>query len=320
VDANFGPKRNVIGGEDPRERNVIGPTLYQGVELSHGWDPSRPWGSDRTTTWRIDANRVVGNWVGFRVDGSYHPAYRSGQDVSRADNGNGINAYDGVNESDISGNWVASVYDGIQVQAPNAQRNVVRGNVIGESPRGEPAPLGGWGVVLRWATRFDLVEGNVIRHAREGGIALLRTTNTGAAVSTAANIRISRNIVTQTSGLAVDLFGRKGADANDRGDADEGGNTLLNTPVITFADVGAVTGSAAPGATVEVFRATRAPGDNGLPVAFLGEAVAAADGRWQVLVSGLAPGDRVTALQIVRDGNTSELAANVAIRERRGRR
>ena len=34
----------------PAERNVIGPTQLQGVELSHGWDPTLPWGTDTATT------------------------------------------------------------------------------------------------------------------------------------------------------------------------------------------------------------------------------------------------------------------------------
>ena len=43
IDHNFGPKRELIGGDGPNERNVIGPTNYQGIELSHGYNPaSRP--------------------------------------------------------------------------------------------------------------------------------------------------------------------------------------------------------------------------------------------------------------------------------------
>jgi CSLREA domain-containing protein len=313
VDVGFGPKGTVVGGDDPAERNVIGPTYLEGIELAHGWDPALPWGTDTSTTWQVNESRVVGNWIGFRADGTYDPGYRSGQEFSRKDNGNGINAYDGVNDSLIAGNWVASVYDGIQLQAPNAQRNVVRGNTIGVSPAGEAAPLTGWGIVVRWNTRFHVVANNVIRHADQGGIGLLRTTNTGADVGPAANIVISRNIVTDSSGIAIDLFGERGPDPSDEGDGDVGANTLLNAPGITLVDTGLVTGTAVADATVEVYRATRAEGQNGLPIEFLGEALAAADGTWQVAVVGLDHGDRVAALQISPDGNTSELSPNAAV-------
>jgi hypothetical protein len=313
IDHNFGPKVNVVGGDAPAERNVIGPTVFQGIELSHGWDPALPWGTDTSTTWQVNGNRVLGNWVGFRADGSYDPDFRSGLELSPKDNGNGINVYDGVNDSLVAGNWVASAHDGIQVQAPNATRNVVRDNIIGQSPLGEPAPLGGWGIIVRWNTRHDTVVGNTIRHAELGGIGLVHTTNLGADLAPATSIRISRNIVTDTPGIAIDLFGVGGPDPNDPGDADSGANTLLNTPEITGVDSGIVTGTADPGASVELYRTTRAAGENGLPVAFLGETVAGADGAWQLAAPDLTAGDRVAALQILPDDNTSELSSNLRV-------
>src|SRR6185436_5434881 len=105
--------------------------------------------------WQVNGNRVIGNWVGFKADGSYAANYRSGYQVSNSDNGNGINVYDGTNDNIIARNYVGTVFDGIQVMSSNSQRNIVRGNVIGESPLGEPAPLTGWGIVVRWGTRFD---------------------------------------------------------------------------------------------------------------------------------------------------------------------
>jgi hypothetical protein len=68
------------------------------------------------------------------------------------------------------------------------------------------------------------------------------------------------------------------------------------------------------GATVEVFRANRQVGQMGLPVEFLGDTVAQG-GTWSLNVAGLQQGDRVTALQIRPDQNTSELAGNVLVGE-----
>jgi CSLREA domain-containing protein len=313
VDHNFGPKSNTTGGDDPYEKNVFGPTLLQGIELSHGWDPSLPYGTDTATTYQINNNKVTGNWVGFRADGSYSASYRSGLNASTADNAQGINCYDGANDNIIQRNYVASVYDGIQLQTKNAVRNIVRGNIIGESPQGENAPLTGWGIVVRWGTTNDIVSNNLIRNAAKGGIGLLRTNNAGGALAPAYNIRISRNIVKDTNGIGIDLFGVNGADPNDPGDTDKGANTLLNSPVVTYADVTFARGTATKNATVEVFRASRAAGANGLPVEFLGDTQVGADGTWSINLSGVSAGDRITTLQIKPDNTTSELSANVAL-------
>lgn len=313
IDHNFGPKSNTTGGDGTNEKNVIGPTLLQGIELSHGWDPSLPYGTDTATTYQILNNKVTGNWVGFRADGSYSASYRSGQQFSSADNGNGINCYDGSSDNIIQRNYVASVYDGIQLQTKNAVRNIVRGNVIGESPLGENAPLTGWGIIVRWGTTNDTVSNNLIRNAAKGGIGLVKTNNSGGALAPAYNIRISRNIVKDTNGIGIDLFGINGADPNDAGDTDKGANTLLNSPVVAYADTGFARGTATKGATIEVFRASRAAGANGLPVEFLGDTVAANDGSWTINLTGLTAGDRITTLQIKPDNTTSELSVNVAV-------
>ena len=313
IDHNFGPKNNITGGDGTNEKNVIGPTLLQGIELSHGWDPNLPYGADQPDTYRITGNQVIGNWVGFKIDGGYDANYRSGQNFSSADNGNGINCYDGSSDNLIARNHVASVYDGIQLQARNAHGNVVRGNTIGESPLGENAPLTGWGVIVRWGTVHDTVASNLIRNAAKGGIGLVNTNNQGGALAVAYNIRITRNIVKDTPGIAIDLFGKNGAEGNDAGDVDKGANTLLNTPEVTYADTTIVRGTALKGATVEVYRATRDAGANGLPTDFLGDTVVGTDGTWSVPVKGLGAGDRITTLQIRADDTTSELSANVAV-------
>ena len=165
IDHDFGPKGGLVGGFGPNERNIIGPTINQGIELSHGWNPANHVDEPK---YFILNHRVLGNWVGFRADGSYDAAYRSGQNATTSDNGNGINVYDGASSNTIEGNYVGSRFDGIQFMTPNAQSNIARGNFIGISPLGQPAPLAGWGVVVRWGTRFDVVEGNTIAQCHQG--------------------------------------------------------------------------------------------------------------------------------------------------------
>jgi hypothetical protein len=304
IDHNFGPKGNLIGGLGTNERNVVGPTINQAIELSHGWNPALAPRADNALQWQVNGHRILGNWLGFRGDGSYDATFRSGLNRSTADNGNGVNVYDGANNNLVEGNYIASVYDGVQLMAPNAVNNVVRNNVIGVSPLGTPAPLTGWGVKVRWSTQDDLIEGNTIRNAAAGGVGLVQ--------DTVYRIRITRNIVTDTTGPAIDLYGIAGPDPNDGGDADVGANTLLNTPEITTADTAMVAGTATGGATVEIYRASRPVGQFGLPTELLSSVTADGGGNWSAPVA-LALGDRVTALQIRPDGNTSELAANAQI-------
>lgn len=299
IDFNFGPKGNLIGGTAANARNVVGRTGSQAIELSHGWNPA---GGGSTAEFQINDNRVIGNWLGFRADGSFHPAFRSGQNhPGTSDNGQGVNVYDGTNDNVIEGNHISAVYDGIVLASGNAQRNVARDNVIGVSPLGQDAPLSWWGIRLRQGTKQHIIKGNVIRNAGSGGIGLIQ--------AGVAQVRISQNIVTDTNGWAIDLFGRSGPDPNDSGDGDSGANTLLNTPVIAEATTAIIRGNGLPGAAVEVFQATRSAGGFGLPESYLGRTTVAPDGTWH-LVADVDSGDRVTALQIRNDRDTSELSAN----------
>jgi hypothetical protein len=310
IDHNFGPKENITGGDGPHEGNITGSSSLQGIEYSHGWDPAH---SDTSTTWQVNGNRAIGNWIGFRMDGTYDPAYRPG--TRNRINGQGINVFDGANGNVVEGNFTSATFDGISVDSKNSQANIVRGNVIGMSPRGNTAaPMPGWGIVVRGASRDDVIARNTIRNAASGGIGLtVLDANFTATQAPAQHIRLTRNIVRDTSGPAIDLFGRAGPDRNDPDDSDQGANSLFNTPIVTAADTARVGGTGSRGATVEVFRADRPAGAFGLPVEFLGDGTVASDGTWLVPVSGLRVGDRVTALQIRSDGNTSELCANVEV-------
>jgi hypothetical protein len=248
----------------------------------------------------ISGNQVIGNWVGFRGDGSYNASYRSGMNFSSADNDQGINVYDGSDNNIVDSNYVASVYDGIQVMSPNATGNIVRNNIIGVSPLGEPAPLTGWGMKIRWSAQHDTFQANSIRNAALGGFGLVNTNNTGGAQGAAYNIRLTQNIVSDTNGPAIGLYGN----AND--------NNHLSPPVITSAGTAAVTGTAQVGATVELYRASRPVAQTGLPIAYLGSTTTGQNGHWTILATQNL-GDLVTVLQILPDDNTSQLSPNVAV-------
>jgi CSLREA domain-containing protein len=304
IDHNFGPKNDLVGGSGTNERNVIGPTSFQGIEYSHGWNPAGVHGATNPT-WELSGNRALRNWVGFRGDGSYDALFRSGLKASNTDNGNAINVYDGSRNNIVGGNIVASVHDGIQVMSANADGNIIRNNVIGVSPLGQAAPLTRWGIIVRLGARNEVVLGNTIRNAAAGGIGLININNANVLEVVATRIRISRNIVSDTSGPAIYLA----PDPHQAGSTANGG---ILPPVFTSRTTSLIAGTARPNATVELYRASRPACLSGLPIAYLGSATAGPDGRWR-LAQTLATGDRITALQINTAGNTSQLATNVTV-------
>jgi hypothetical protein len=295
IDHNFGPKHNRTGGLGPGEANVIGRTTLNGIEISHGWNRD---GADVDATWHNDYNEILGNWVGFRGDGSYDAAFRSAQNSpGRGDNGNAINAYDGSNYNLIEGNYVASAYDGIQTMSPNSTGNIIRNNIIGVSPRGEAAPLGRYGINIRNSTRTHFVEGNTIRNTGSYGIALNQ--------KDVLWIRMSRNIISDTTAAAIFLA----VDPNNR---TRGANNLQPAPVITAATTTRVRGTGQANATVEVYRASRNAGQSGLPVEYLGSANVTSNGLWE-LTASIPAGIRVTALQTSATNNTSAIGINFTV-------
>jgi len=295
IDFDFGPKNALVGGSNPGELNVIGRTTLNGIEISHGWDPSTNHVS--TAQYQNNYNQIIGNWVGFREDGSYDPSYLSAQKVPSADNGQALHAYDGSNYNLFQANYVGAAYDGVTIAETNATGNIVRGNIIGRSPLGQAAPLQRYGIYFTNGTFGDTAEANIIDNVGAGGVEILDAAS--------VNIRISQNLVFDTNGPAIYL-------RPDQTDPTKGANDLLAAPKITAATTVSISGTGINGATVEVFEASRNVGAYGLPSAYLGAATVDAQGNWSVAATTQA-GERVTATQIATNNDTSSLAANVIV-------
>ena len=295
IDFDFGPKSALVGGSNPGEQNVIGRTSLNGIEISHGWDPSTNHVS--TAQYQNNYNQIIGNWVGFRQDGSYDPSYRSAQQIPQADNGQALHAYDGSNYNLFQANYVGAAYDGVTIAENNSTGNIVRGNIIGRSPQGQAAPLQRYGIYFTNNTHGDTAEANIIDNTAAGGIEILDPAS--------ANIRISQNLVFNTNGPAIYL-------TPDPTNPSTGANHLLAAPTITGATTVSISGTGFNGATVEVFQASRNEGAFGLPIAYLGAATVDAQGHWSVAATTQA-GERVTATQIAVNSDTSSLAANVIV-------
>jgi CSLREA domain-containing protein len=313
---NTGAAHNVIGTPNLADRNIIGNgtdavnnygpgTNYNVtqdnvfcIKYSHGWNPSLPWGTDHTTTWQINHNRIIGNWLGFKADGSYKKSWRSGLLATPNDDGEAVHVYDGSNYTLVEDNWMASYHDGVALAAPDTVGNIVRGNHIGVSPWGEAAPLAGWGIAIRCGTSGDELLDNTISNAALGGIGIIDYVVHGE--------RISRNIVTGTSGPAIFL-------AHEPRHPKRWANDSEQAPIITLATTSSVRGTGTAGASVEVYRADRPAGNSGLPVKFVGATTVESNGRWQLSTTGLRRGDRITALQIRANGDTSTFSSNVDV-------
>ena len=57
----------------PLERNVIAGAGNDGVEFSHGWNQAFAPRQDTSLPYQINDNQVLGNYIGFKPDGSYDP-------------------------------------------------------------------------------------------------------------------------------------------------------------------------------------------------------------------------------------------------------
>jgi uncharacterized repeat protein (TIGR01451 family) len=227
---------------------------------------------------RIDGGtgvQVTGNLIGFA-------------------NGKGVAIDPVVTGTTVSGNEIRSnaqtvVYlDGVDIQGSNA--TVTNNLLINNNGQGVDSYLSAGGNTIAGNT----ISGNGVGNNETAGVRIYGANNTlrnnvvsnnyGAGITVvfdASNTTISQNsifgngTITGVGGVAatgqvgIDLLSNaddegKGTSPfvtlNDNGDADTGGNGLLNFPVLTTANVSGtslvVTGYARPGSLVELFLAT----------------------------------------------------------------
>jgi titin len=289
VHMDGGTRSNVVGGDNPGERNIISGNSGSGVSI----------GDDAT------GNVVIGNYIGTGATGMY----ALGNGLSG--DGPGVSLYGGAHHNRIGGgsaaerNLISGNHSvGVAIMHSGTEYNVVAGNYIGTDATGigplanyiatdaasATAPDNTWsGLSVRDGASHNLIggsrvtDGNVIAYNGVYGVHVRGGDTVG---NTLSHNSIHSNLY-------------KGIELTD------GGNRELPAPVIVTVTVNlagnsTVAGRACAGCTVEVFTDDEDEGR-----VFRGSVTTNAGG--QFTFTGTLSGACVTATATDAEGNTSEL-------------
>ncbi len=292
-----------IGGVNPEEMNLISGNSIGidvcednntilgnriGTDLSGTMDLGNSNGilvssSNNTIAGNLISGNSIGLGFGTAGDGNIVQGNKIGTDISGSQPlGNAANNYHGIGISGQNniigglnpgeGNLIAyNLYEGIKFSM-DASENVVSGNTIWNNETGVVVETDPWDTALR---------------------------NT-----------LTQNSIFANNDLGIDLE-PAGISLNDPGDADSGGNTVLNFPVLN-AGLNGVGGSACPGCTVELFYSDDDPSGYGEGETFIEGAIADSNGDFMFPMNlALSHCSRFTATATDIQGNTSEFSENV---------
>ncbi|HRA20343.1 MAG TPA: right-handed parallel beta-helix repeat-containing protein [Anaerolineae bacterium] len=165
-----GASRNVIGGQDLKDRNIL---AGSGIGSAVSVFESAP------------ANLIVGNWIGLNAKGQ-----------PEANNG-GITVKLGANNTEIIDNRIsANKVAGIAI-FDTTSGTVIRGNRIGLLEDGSCAGNGDVGIAINNQVFNALIEGNEISCNDKGGVSIQ-----GAA---AKSIHLRRNLFEDNDGPPINI-------------------------------------------------------------------------------------------------------------------
>ncbi|MFH1321842.1 MAG: NosD domain-containing protein [Bacteroidota bacterium] len=286
-----GAKYNLIGGATSADRNVFSGNRYGGIEIA-----------DNGT----DHNELRGNYIGTDITGNVALPNAFGIAVSS------LTTASVIDGNVISGNNTFGI-----VLTDATDSNLVVNNLIGigsdcstDLGNGVCGILIGQGAINNFIGAVG--QGNSITYNDSAGIVIIDNIT--------VNNTISANSIYDNDFLGIDIF-PPGINSNDAGDNDNGPNNMMNFPVIdttgydTTSGVTIIIGTLDtqdPGnATVEVFKS--APDllfNHGEGKTYLGSTTPDNSGNWTIAVTGLIPGDKVTATARDVNGNTSEFSLN----------
>ena len=242
-----GAQRNIIGGAQASERNIISGNDRSGVSVC------------LTDTMH---NVVIGNYIGTDRGGV----------APLGNNANGVYLWRAAQSNMIGGmapgqaNVISENHDGgVRIEGAGTDDNVVTGNYIGSDATGRAA-LGndGSGVnIYHGAQRNTIGPGNLIAHNGLYGVQMYSSDTTG-------NMLSQNSIFANVVGISLSA----------------GANGNIAPPSIGAAIFGSlhVTGTACPGCTVEIFENGD---DDGEGETYVGDSVATASGAFTVTVTWL---------------------------------
>lgn len=270
-----------------------------------------------------DSNIVAGNYMGTDKTGractvktlSFSPLQ-----ISTANNRIGTN-YDGVSDSEeaniigcTTNNASSRAY--IRVLNPSSG-NLIQGNYIGISPQGNMlGELYGTAVsaVALSGLTGNVIKGNTISNAKYG---------IGVVASSVLYNTFRQNIIYGNATKSILLSGSTPY-PNDAGDADTGGNDLMNYPIIDSVDYlggknfkvhGNLDGNSSEAPyIIEVCRSSDDSSGNGGCLESLGTMSLSSPGNWEinVYVSGYSEYSQITFTSLATNtsGSTSEFGNN----------
>ena len=298
-----GAGSNLIGGTTT-SRNVISGNSGDGIRL------------DGAST----GNTVASNYIGLNRDGATALANQNGIQITAGAHDNVIGGTSVARRNLISGN---TGY-GVLVTGAGADANRLEGNYVGLDGTAGARGNGADGVRISSGAVGNLVGGtatsaaNTIANNGAAGVAIVGSGTTGNAVE--------GNTITANTGLAIDLGG-DGVTANDAGDTDAGADNLQNTPALDGAVTDGVANATVVGSLdstvnaatypvrIEFFEAD-SPADasgHGEAARLLGVYSLTAPGAFTAsLTTAPAAGKTISAVAIDANGNTSEMASNIA--------
>ncbi len=289
-----GAKYNIIGGENPEDRNVFSGNHYCGIEIS-----------DNTT----DSNQIIGNFVGTDISGNVALGNYYGIVASS------FSSHSLIDKNIISGNNSCGM-----ILTDNTHHNKITNNSIGLGMDGTSnLGNGSSGIVLAFGASYNIIgdyhHGNYIANNDSCGVIILGN-------NTLHN-RISANSIFDNAFLGIDIL-PEGVNINDVGDADNGPNGLQNYPIISSTGYNAATGYTfvtgtidtqnKSNCTIEVFKVETADFFNhGQGKTFLGATNPDANGNWTIFVEGTQPTDIITTTATAMEGSTSEFSQNFSV-------
>jgi hypothetical protein len=297
VDVNWSANGTIIGGLLSQEHNVVSGNVNSGIEISHG-------------TGTIN-NQVVGNYIGTDLTGNSASPDTMNNQVGvrlegKPDCGTAVCPADESKETVTDNVIVNSGWGGILVDKGTFDSTIAR-NLVGTTKNGTVVGNSTFGIRLAAGVKTIMVGPNNTISGNHPGIQITPFSSNPAGdfpTPTRYNT-ITRNSISTTSGLGIDIV--PSGTVNQNGNGDPNIQEAINVPVLSVQSSSVVAQTCGT-CTVELFGTSAAVGAFGPGTTYVATLVADSNG-----VATFAPPAggwpaRVTATATTVQGSTSEFA------------